>query len=60
MGKFGLRALGQFLAREFGLQGIHVAHIVIDGLINTERVWGMASQRDAHTLLSPDAIAQNY
>jgi NAD(P)-dependent dehydrogenase (short-subunit alcohol dehydrogenase family) len=36
VGKFGLRALAQSLAREFGPQGIHVAHIVIDGMINTE------------------------
>ncbi|GAX43099.1 short-chain dehydrogenase/reductase SDR [Tolypothrix sp. NIES-4075] len=60
VGKFGLRALAQSLAREFGPQGIHVAHIVIDGMINTERVRGMIPEREEHTLLSPEAIAQNY
>src|SRR5699024_10438243 len=35
VGKFGLRALAQSMAREFGPQGIHVAHAVIDGQINT-------------------------
>jgi NAD(P)-dependent dehydrogenase (short-subunit alcohol dehydrogenase family) len=34
--KFGLRSLAQSLAREFGPQGIHVAHIIIDGAIDTE------------------------
>ena len=60
VGKFGLRALAQSLAREFGSQGIHVAHIIIDGMINTARVRAMASQREEHTLLSPEAIAQTY
>ena len=41
--KFALRGLAQALAREFGPKGIHVAHVVLDGLIEeaqTEReVW---------------------
>jgi NAD(P)-dependent dehydrogenase (short-subunit alcohol dehydrogenase family) len=60
VGKFGLRALAQSMAREFGPQGIHVAHIVIDGMINTERVRAMTSERDENTLLSPEAIAETY
>lgn len=60
VGKFGLRALAQSLAREFGSQGIHVAHIIIDGMINTPRVRAMASEREEHSLLSPEAIAQTY
>lgn len=60
VGKFGLRALAQSLAREFGSQGIHVAHIIIDGMINTSRVRGMAPEREAQTLLSPEAIAETY
>ncbi len=59
VGKFGLRALSQSLAREFGPQGIHVAHIIIDGMIDTPRVRGMAP-REQHTLLSPEAIAETY
>ena len=31
--KFALRGLAQALAREFGPKGVHVAHVVIDGLI---------------------------
>lgn len=37
VGKFALRALGQSLAREFHPQGIHVAHILVDGQIKSER-----------------------
>ncbi len=51
VGKFGLRALAQSLARELGPKGIHVAHVVIDGVIG--------KSRDA-TTLDPDAIAETY
>ena len=34
-GKFGLRALAQGMAREFGPQGVHVAHVIIDGAIDS-------------------------
>jgi len=49
VGKFGLRALAQSLAREFGPQGIHVAHIIVDGQIDTPRLRAMApiAQRTA-------------
>jgi NAD(P)-dependent dehydrogenase (short-subunit alcohol dehydrogenase family) len=59
VGKFGLRALAQSLAREFSPQGIHVAHIIIDGMINTQRVRAMASEAEEHTLLAPEAFAQH-
>lgn len=59
-GKFGLRALAQSMAREFGPQGIHVAHVIIDGQINTPRVREMSPDREEHTMLSPDAIAETY
>ena len=36
-GKFALRALYQSLAREFGPKGLHVAHVIIDGVIDIER-----------------------
>jgi NAD(P)-dependent dehydrogenase (short-subunit alcohol dehydrogenase family) len=59
-GKFGLRALAQSMAREFGPQGIHVSHVIIDGQINTPRVREMSPDREEHTMLSPDAIAETY
>lgn len=60
VGKSGLRALSQSMAREFGPQGIHVAHAVIDGQINTPRVRQRAPDRDDHTLLAPESIAEAY
>src|SRR3712207_7663311 len=60
VGKFGLRALAQSMAREFGPQGIHVAHVVIDGQINTPRVRERDPDREEQTMLSPDAIAETY
>lgn len=59
VGKFGLRALAQSMAREFGPKGIHVAHVVIDGGIDTPRVRSMLAGREA-TLLAPAAIAEAY
>lgn len=60
VGKFGLRALSQSLAREFAPQGIHVAHVIIDGMINTAKIRDMAPDKQEHMLLSPDAIAETY
>jgi NAD(P)-dependent dehydrogenase (short-subunit alcohol dehydrogenase family) len=60
VGKFGLRALAQSMAREFGPEGIHVAHVVIDGQIDTPRLRAMAPNRETYTLLAPDAIAETY
>jgi NAD(P)-dependent dehydrogenase (short-subunit alcohol dehydrogenase family) len=60
VGKFGLRALAQSLAGEFGPQGIHVAHIVIDGIIDTPRVRQMMPNREQQAMLSPEAIAETY
>jgi len=60
MGKFGLRALGQSLARELGPKGIHVAHVIIDGAINTPRVKSYMPNADPGQLLDPDALAETY
>jgi NAD(P)-dependent dehydrogenase (short-subunit alcohol dehydrogenase family) len=60
VGKFGLRALAQSMAREFGPQGIHVAHVVVDGLIDTPAIRKMLPNQDPGTLLSPESIAETY
>ena len=60
VGKFGPRALAQSMAREFGPQGIHVSHVIVDDLIDTPRVREMSPGREDHTLLSPDAMAETY
>ena len=60
VGKAGLRMLSQSLAREFGPLGIHVAHIVIDGQINTPKFQSTSFHRAAQELLAPRAIAETY
>ena len=62
--KHGLRALAQSMARELGPRGIHVAHVVIDGAIDTKWIQEMFPERyalkDRDGILDPDAIAENY
>jgi NAD(P)-dependent dehydrogenase (short-subunit alcohol dehydrogenase family) len=58
MGKFALRGLAQSMARELSPLGIHVAHIVIDGGIRSERRPVPKDRPDS--LLDPDAIAATY
>jgi short-subunit dehydrogenase len=58
MGKFALRGLAQSLARELQPQGIHVAHVVIDGGIKSARRDEPADK--PASLLDPDAIAATY
>src|SRR5262245_32848999 len=58
MGKFALRGLAQSMARELHPQGIHVAHIVIDGGIKSARRAEPPDQ--PASLLDPDAIAATY
>eukprot|EP01025_Chloroclados_australasicus_P053009 TRINITY_DN619_c0_g1_i6.p2 TRINITY_DN619_c0_g1~~TRINITY_DN619_c0_g1_i6.p2 ORF type:complete len:241 (+),score=24.98 TRINITY_DN619_c0_g1_i6:146-868(+) len=61
-GKFALRSLSQTLAKELGPSGIHVAHVVVDGLIYTERVkqLGAGGDRPVDHFLNPDAMAEEY
>src|SRR5208282_2320658 len=60
VGKFGLRALAQSMAREFQPKGIHVAHVVIDGQIAGENPGYRREERGADAVLEPDAIAEAY
>ncbi|MET0633097.1 MAG: SDR family NAD(P)-dependent oxidoreductase [Xanthobacteraceae bacterium] len=58
MGKFALRGLAQSMARELHPQGIHVAHVVVDGGIRSARRAEPADKPDS--MLDPDAIAAAY
>lgn len=60
VGKFGLRALAQSLAREFGPKGIHVTHIVIDSQINKSEKRVKSSEPSLCHLLAPEAVAETY
>jgi len=63
-GKAALRALAQSMARELGPKGLHIAHVVIDGLIDTDAIRANFPQRVAEAgvdgLLQPDHIAEAY
>jgi NAD(P)-dependent dehydrogenase (short-subunit alcohol dehydrogenase family) len=62
--KHALRALAQSMARELGPEGIHVAHIVIDGAIDTPFIRDNFPERyklkEQGGILDPEAIAENY
>jgi NAD(P)-dependent dehydrogenase (short-subunit alcohol dehydrogenase family) len=62
--KHALRALAQSMARELGPQGIHVAHVVVDGAIDTEFIRSNFPDRYALKeqggILDPAHIAENY
>lgn len=54
--KFALRALAQSLAREFGPQGVHVAHTIIDGVIDIPRTKAYVFEHE-DAKLSPEAVS---
>ncbi|MGA3683695.1 SDR family oxidoreductase [Pseudomonas graminis] len=62
--KHGLRALAQSMARELGPMNIHVAHVVVDGAIDTDFIRTQFPERyalkDEDGILDPDHIAENY
>lgn len=62
--KAALRMVAQSLAREFGPQGIHVAHVIVDGVIDGERaraaIPGVESRFGEDGMLQPDHVAETY
>jgi NAD(P)-dependent dehydrogenase (short-subunit alcohol dehydrogenase family) len=62
--KAGLRMVSQSFARSFGPHGIHVAHAIIDGSIEGDKIFSVipdiAQRKGPDGLLDPDAIAQGY
>lgn len=62
--KHGLRALAQSMARELGPMNIHVAHVVVDGAIDTDFIRTQFPDRyalkDQDGILDPEHIAENY
>jgi len=59
-GKWALRALSQSLAREFGPQGVHVSHAIIDGVIDIPRTKELLKDLGPEAKLSADGIANDY
>ena len=62
--KHGLRALAQSMARELGPSNIHVAHTIVDGMIDSNFIRDNVPQvddlREQDSILNPDHIAQAY
>ena len=62
--KHALRALAQSMARELGPRGIHVGHIIVDGMIDSEAVRSRFPEKaealPAGGMLNPDHIADAY
>ncbi|VXB11881.1 putative oxidoreductase [Pseudomonas sp. 8AS] len=62
--KHGVRALAQSMARELGPRNIHVAHVVVDGAIDTAFIRDsfpeMYAHKDQDGILNPEHIADNY
>jgi NAD(P)-dependent dehydrogenase (short-subunit alcohol dehydrogenase family) len=62
--KHGLRALAQSMARELGPQGVHVAHVIIDGPVSGAFVRSMRPDfealMEAGAIMQPDEIAANF
>ena len=62
--KFALRAVAQSMARELGPDGIHVAHFVIDGAIDTQFIKELFPDiyalKEKDGILQPEAIADAY
>jgi len=58
--KFALRALSQSMARELGPKGIHVAHVIVDGGIESEASRQSSGEREPDSRLKPADIAAGY
>lgn len=62
--KHGIRALAQSMARELGPLNIHVAHVVVDGAIDTDLIRDHFPEKyatkDQDGILNPEHIADNY
>src|SRR5271170_5096070 len=58
--KFALRGLAQVMARDLGPQGIHVAHIIIDGPIDMPFIRQRVPNIQEEDMLKPSAIAESY
>jgi NAD(P)-dependent dehydrogenase (short-subunit alcohol dehydrogenase family) len=58
--KFAVRGLADSLARELWPQGIHVAHILVDGVIDTEAVRAQMPDAASEPMLKPEDMAETY
>jgi len=63
-GKHGLRAVAESMAKELGPQGIHVAHLVIDGFIDVPRVHEampeVVATKGKDAMIDPSSVASTF
>ena len=59
-GKWALRALSQSLAREFGPEGVHVAHAIIDGVIDIPRTKERLKNMPPEAKMNADVVSHRY
>ncbi|KAB2576405.1 Short-chain dehydrogenase/reductase SDR [Lasiodiplodia theobromae] len=59
-GKWIQRSLAQSLAKEFGPQGVHVSHAIVDGFVDTPQVRELVKETNPDAMISPAAIADAY
>lgn len=57
--KAGLRAMTQSLAREYGPKGVHVVHVILDGIIDTRASRALHAM-DPDRMMKPEDIADTY
>lgn len=58
--KFAMRALSMSIAREYGPKGVHTAHVIVDGVIDTEFTKKWTEGMSAEATIAPDGIAESY
>jgi NAD(P)-dependent dehydrogenase (short-subunit alcohol dehydrogenase family) len=58
--KFAARGMAMDMAQEFGSDGVHVAHVVIDGQIDGPGARERSPERDGDTFIDPDRLAETY
>lgn len=58
--KYAMRALSQSVAREFAPKGVHVAHAIIDGVIDIPRTKEWLKDAPPEGKIDPEAIAEAY
>jgi len=58
--KFAARGMAMDIAQEYGGEGVHVAHVVIDGQIGGSGAEARYPDRDTETFLDPDEMAETY
>lgn len=58
--KFAARGMAMDIAQEYGPEGVHVAHVVIDGQVGGSKARDRYPDRDPETFLDPDRMADTY